>query len=116
VTSSAPSPWDVVVVPFPYNERLAEKRRPALVVSSNALASEGFLWVAIITGAGKQMRAGDVAVVDLDSASLPGPSMVRTSKIATIEPARVLRIVGRLAPRERGNIARTLATFLAKAI
>jgi mRNA interferase MazF len=116
VTSSVPSPWDVVVVPFPYSERLAEKRRPALVVSSDALASEGFLWVAMITGAGKQMRAGDVAVVDLHSASLPGPSMVRTSKIATIEPARVLRIVGRLAPRERGSIARTLATFLAKAI
>jgi mRNA interferase MazF len=115
VTSSIPSPWDVVVVPFPYSERLAEKRRPALVVSSGALASEGFLWVAMITGAGKQMRAGDVAVVDLDSASLPGPSMVRTSKIATIEPARVLRTIGKLAPRERGSIAKTLAGFLAKA-
>ena len=85
-------------------------------MSSDALASEGLLWVAMITGAGKQMRAGDVAVVDLDSASLAGPSMVRTSKIATIEPARVLRIVGQLAPGERNDIAAVLAAFLASAV
>jgi mRNA interferase MazF len=103
------------VVPFPYSERLAEKRRPALVVSSEALGSEGFLWVAMITGAGKPIRAGDIAVADLALASLPGPSMVRTSKIATIEPARVLRIVGRLAPAERGRVAEAIATFLATA-
>jgi mRNA interferase MazF len=115
VTSSAPSPWDVVIVPFPYSERLAEKRRPALVVSSDALASEGFLWVAMITGAGKQMRAGDIGVVDLDSTSLPGPSMVRTSKIATIEPGRVLRIVGRLAEGERRGVVESIAAFLAQA-
>lgn len=115
MTSSVPSPWDVIVVPFPYTQRLAEKRRPALVVSNGALAAEGFLWVAMITGAGKQMRAGDIAVVDLASASLPGPSMVRSSKIATIEPARVLRIVGKLAPAERGSIAEAVAAFLATA-
>ena len=116
MTSNVPSPWDVVVVPFPYSERLAEKRRPALVVSSDTLASEGFLWVAMITGAGKQTRAGDIAVVDLAAANLAGPSIVRTSKIATIEPARVLRIVGRLAPAERGSVAKSIAAFLAPAI
>jgi mRNA interferase MazF len=106
----------VVVVPFPYSERLAEKRRPALVVSSEALSSEGFLWVAMITGAGKQARTGDIAVVDLVAASLPGPSMIRTSKIATIEPARVLRIVGRLAQAERAGVAESITSFLAQAV
>jgi mRNA interferase MazF len=104
----------VIVVPFPYSERLAEKRRPALVVSGDALLSEGFLWVAMITGAGKQMRTGDIAVADLATASLPGPSMVRTSKIATIEPSRVLRIVGRLAQPERARIEESISGFLAR--
>ena len=31
-------PFDVVVVPFPYADRLAEKRRPALVISNRKLA------------------------------------------------------------------------------
>lgn len=116
MASSIPAPWDVIAVPFPYSERLAEKRRPALVVSSDALSSEGFLWVAMITGAGKQMRAGDIAIAGLAAASLPGPSMVRTSKIATIEPSRVLRILGRLAQPERGAIASSIAAFLAEAV
>ena len=106
----------MIVVPFPYSERLAEKRRPALVVSSEALASEGLLWVAMITGAGKRLRAGDIAVANLAVASLPGPSMIRTSKIATIEPSRVLRIVGQLAKSERAGVSRLIAAFLARAI
>ena len=31
-------PFDIVVVPFPYADRLAEKRRPALVISNRKLA------------------------------------------------------------------------------
>ena len=35
--SKAFAPFDVVVVPFPYADRLAEKRRPAVVVNAPAL-------------------------------------------------------------------------------
>ncbi len=42
------APGDVVVVPFPYTDALAEKRRPAVVVSSQRLerstASSGWSW------------------------------------------------------------------------
>jgi hypothetical protein len=42
-SSDAPrfDPFDVVVVPFPYADRLAEKRRPALVISNRKLAARG---------------------------------------------------------------------------
>jgi mRNA interferase MazF len=43
--------FDVVVVPFPYADRLAEKCRPALVISNRKLAAHGLLWVAMITSA-----------------------------------------------------------------
>jgi hypothetical protein len=43
--------FDVVVVPFPYADRLAEKRRPALVISNRKLAVHGLVWVAMITSA-----------------------------------------------------------------
>jgi mRNA interferase MazF len=35
--------FDVVVVPFPYADRLAEKRRPALVISNRKLALFGVI-------------------------------------------------------------------------
>jgi len=43
--------FDIVVVPFPYADRLAEKRRPALVISSRKLAPFGLIWLAMITSA-----------------------------------------------------------------
>ena len=43
--------FDIVVVPVPYADRLAEKRRPALVISNRKLAPFGLIWVAMITSA-----------------------------------------------------------------
>jgi mRNA interferase MazF len=114
VTSDSAQSWDVVVVPFPYSERLAEKRRPALIVSDEMLHREGYLWLAMITGAGKAARTGDLLIHDLASAGLPGASMVRTSKLATVEPERILRRIGSLANRERPAIRSAIGDFLAK--
>jgi mRNA interferase MazF len=113
VTSEPIRPWAVVVVPFPYSERLAEKRRPALVVSNERLHRDGFLWIAMITGAGKARRAGDVPIRDLTMAGLPGGSLVRASKLATIEPSRVVRSIGSLAAGERSRVRKAIAGFLA---
>lgn len=113
VTSELARSWDVVVVPFPSSERLAEKRRPALVVSGETLHREGYLWLAMITGAAKAAKAGDVLIHDLASAGLPGDSMVRTSRLATVEPERILRRIGSLAGRERAAVRGMIGSFLA---
>jgi hypothetical protein len=69
----------------------------------------------MITGAGKDRRPGDVSVADLAAAGLAGPSMVRVSKLATIEPARILRGIGSLARAERRRVSECLEAFLARA-
>ena len=112
MASDAVAAWDVIVVPFPTSERLAEKRRPALVISNATLHGDGFLWIAMITGASKERRAGDLVIRDLAAASLPGASMVRTSKIATIEPERIVRRIGTLAKRERAAVRRAVVGML----
>jgi len=117
IVTSSPvfRPWDVVLVPFPYSDRLAEKRRPALVVSSPKLHQLGYVWLAMITGAAKQQRVGDLVISDLQAAGLPGASMVRTSKLATVEPARVVRRIGGIAKAERTALARSIRSLLAPA-
>lgn len=95
------APFDVVVVPFPYSDRLAEKRRPALVVSAEAVGDRlGRLWVAMITSDRGERLYGDAPLSDLAAAGLPAASIVRTSKIATIELSRILRRAGRLSARD----------------
>ena len=103
---------DVVVVPFPYADRLAEKRRPALVVSGPSLARFRLLWVVMITSAENRAWSCDVPVGDLRRAGLPAPSVVRPAKIACIEPSRVLRRAGRLDRAAMAAIARQLRGFL----
>ncbi|MFN0193780.1 MAG: type II toxin-antitoxin system PemK/MazF family toxin [Aestuariivirga sp.] len=106
-------PGDIVIVPFPYADQLAEKRRPALVVSAEPFnARHGLAWVAMITSAANPAWDGDVTIADQAAAGLPAPSIVRTAKIATIEPERVVRMAGRIAEEEmervRGMIAGTI--------
>jgi mRNA interferase MazF len=105
--------YDVVIVPFPYVDRLAEKRRPALVMSTAALAKFGLLWVAMITSAANDSWSCDVSIPDLERAGLPAPSVVRTAKIACIEPERVVRRAGKLDTRSAALVAAKLARFVA---
>jgi mRNA interferase MazF len=105
-------PFDVVVVPFPYADRLAEKRRPALVISNRKLAPYGLVWVAMITSADNEIWPSDVVVANLKGAGLPAPSVVRPAKIACIEPARIDRRIGRLDKATARSVAAKLRGFL----
>lgn len=105
--SSNFGPFDVVVVPFPYSDRLAEKRRPALVVSHRDMGGFGRLWVAMITST-PWAELGDVALEDLGTAGLPVASTLRASKLATIDAARVLRRAGRLGGHDEALARRAL--------
>lgn len=92
--------FSVVVVPFPYSDRLAEKRRPALVISHDDLPDIlGKVWVAMITSAPPSLL-GDAVVADHKALGLLVPSTLRASKIATLDAARVLRVLGRLTDRD----------------
>lgn len=59
-------PGDVVVVPFPFTERLASKRRPALVCSSDSYnGATRHLVLAMITTSAHAKWPGDVAIATL---------------------------------------------------
>jgi len=106
------APFDVVVVPFPYSDRLAEKRRPALVISGAKLAAYGLVWVAMITSAENKRWPADVAIVDLKRAGLPVPSVVRPAKIACIESGRIIQRAGKLDKKAAQAVIAELRGFL----
>ncbi len=104
--------FDVVIVPFPYADRLVEKRRPALVISGAKLAPYNVVWVAMITSAENDPWPCDVAIADIKRAGLPAPSVVRTAKIACIDPARIERRAGRLDKTAAKAVTQRLRGFL----
>lgn len=100
--------YDVVSVPFPYVERNVLARRPALVVSNPSLEDRlGLIWVLMITAAENRRWDDDIEIADHRSIGLPIASIIRPTKIATVE-ARQARFLGRLAPAMADAVAATL--------
>ena len=61
------APFDVVVVPFPFTDSNASRRRPALVLSSSAFNQKAQHSVmAMITSAGQSSWLSDYFIEDLD--------------------------------------------------
>ena len=103
---------DVIKVPFPYTDRATRQSRPALVISTDALAARhGLLWVVMITSAENRGWSGDVPVRDIAMAGLPVPSVIRSAKIATIETTDATRL-GRVPAAQRRQVGRRLIRIL----
>lgn len=94
-------PGAVVIVPFRFVDRDVIKRRPALVVSGQSLATTFDLyWLCMITSADNPAWPDDVPVTDLAEAGLPMPSVVRAVKLATVAGGMIVRRIGSLIPAD----------------
>ena len=96
--------FDVVVVPFPFTDRNATKRRPALVlttVSFNQKARHSVL--AMITSADQSSWPGDHPVENIEVAGLPAACLVRL-KLFTLDHRLVIRKAGVLSPADQKKL------------
>lgn len=108
MANSDPGRFAVVAVPFPYADRLAEKKRPALVVAGPESGWRGLVWLAMITSAENAPWPDDIPIADHASWGLPAPSVVRPVKLATVETARIERVLG---AADANAIRRVLAFY-----
>lgn len=105
-------PCDVVVVPFPFTDRAATRRRPALVVSSRQFnAAHDQLVLTMITSAAKSNWPSDVKLQAWRSAGLKVACRVRL-KLFTIDKALIVRRLGTLADGDRTAVVAALAANL----
>ena len=88
---------DVVLVPYPFGERLGGKRRPALVVSSEEYhhATSEVIIAQITSLLSSPHRPGDHRIEGWREAKLPRPALVR-ARLATLKTSLVLRRLGEL--------------------
>jgi mRNA interferase MazF len=83
--------FSVVVVPFPFTDKAAVKKRPALVLSGTQFnTSVGHSVLAMITSAKNSNWLFDVAISDLNSAGLTSASIVRI-KLFTLDNRLIIR-------------------------
>ena len=96
--------WQVVAVPFPFMERPAVKRRPALIISTkefNAINDHSVM--AMITTAMLETWPSDYALVKSREAGLKVDCYVRW-KVFTLPNAMIINKIGELADEDRETL------------
>ena len=100
-------PGDIVFLPFPYRDQLAESVRPAVIISRTDFNQRGDVIVAAVTTHAPRWPT-DVALLDWKAANLVKPSTVRML-IATVADARIVHHVGHLTNRDWEAVQQQLA-------
>lgn len=107
------SQFDVVVVPFPFTDKNANKRRPALVLSDRAAFNEsiGHSVMAMITTASHSTWPLDIRITDLGPAGLKVPSIIRM-KLFTIDNELVREKIGELSQGDQESVQTALSKLI----
>ena len=97
---------DVVYVPFTFTDLSDAKKRPCVILGSfKPKAYNQHLIIAMVTSKIGNLRfPHDLVIEDLESAGLPSPSLIRLSKVVTIDSAIVIKKLGRLAKQEQRKL------------
>jgi mRNA interferase MazF len=99
--------YDVAVVPFPFTDRAATKRRPVVALSSDHDFGGiiGQTVFAMITQAARSEWPFDHIIDDFHSAGLTKTSVVRM-KLFTLDNRLIIRRIGTLSVADRSSVER----------
>lgn len=100
--------YEIVVVPFPFTDRNAHKRRPALILSDSSSLTIDKSILAMITSSLHHPWPLDVEIDDLVAAGLNSPSIIRM-KLFTLDNSLVVKIIGKLCEQDSEKISFNLA-------
>ncbi len=106
---------DIILVPFPFTDQTTSKKRPAMVVSSNAYNNDrpDIILMAVTSQMRHLGKTGEAEVVDWKEAGLIKPSLMKPI-LTTIEKNLVLKKLGQLSKKDRHALQEILQTIIGK--
>ncbi len=88
---------DLLLVPFPFSDLSATKRRPVLALTGPDRYGD---FIALPVTSRPQTEHGlPLAAADLARGTLPAPSWIRTDRIVTLNASLVVKSVGQVSER-----------------
>jgi len=96
---------DIVLIPFPFTDLSGTKNRPALVL----ITGESDLTVAFMTTRVQWQEDSDVKIEPAQTNGLKRTSLIRLTKLATIDRDLVIGKLGNLSRSEIGTVDENLA-------
>lgn len=104
--------FDVVLVLFPFSEKIGQKQRPAIVLTDKAFNhAHGHAITAMVTTASNTHWPSDIRIIDPQSAGLREPSTVRL-KLFTIASSVIIGRVGTLMNADGRSVVEGLLAQL----
>ena len=104
---------DIVLVPFPFTDQSAAKKRPAVVVSSDIYNRQrpDIIIMAVTSQMHSAAYFGDIVISEWQSAGLLTPSVIK-SIITTIEKSIVIKKLGQLHNEDRKSLRESFYKIL----
>ena len=104
---------DIVLVPFPFTDQSAAKKRPAVVISSEAYHQQrpDLIIMAITSQVKPAQTVGEMIVQNWQSAGLLKPSAIKPV-ITTIERGLVINKLGQLMENDSAVLKRNISSVL----
>jgi mRNA interferase MazF len=108
---------NVVVLDYPYSDRTGSKRRPALVVATDAISQRTTDTIVVAISRTTHRASAfqfyiDPQTPDGRNSGLRHPSMVQCENLLTIDQQDVLGIIGELSPAMMQQIGQCLRAAL----
>jgi len=104
---------DIVLVPFPFSDQTTIKKRPAVIISSDAYNNllADCVIMAVTSQTSKVSGVGECLIDDWKDAGLLKPSAIK-SAISTIERTLILKKLGRLSTNDIRSMDEALKDLL----
>ena len=99
---------DIVLITFPFTDLTGSKLRPAVILVDTVLD----LTVCFITTQLQWQETTDVLLMPTSSNGLKKQSLIRTSKIATLDKTLAKGLLGRLTSNELSDLNDKLKSLL----
>jgi mRNA interferase MazF len=105
---------DIVLVPFPFTDLAATKKRPALIISNDLINGTNDFIIVMITSQDK----GDLMQIQIEEEHtlpvLPKKSFVRCHRLATIDAGLVLDVIGKANNDLLGLVEEKIRLFISE--
>lgn len=99
---------EIILVPFPFTDLTGNKLRPALVL----ISGKDDVTVAFVTTQVRWKEPNDVVISPTNKNGLKQESLIRLSKLATIDSSLVAGILGELDKSNMKEVNKNLITIL----
>jgi len=91
------SQGEVVLIPVPFTDLSASKRRPVLIISNDSYNNSNPDFIVVAVTSNLIQQGISLTNGDMIQGSLPKPSVVRCDKIYTLHQGIVVKSIGHIA-------------------